>query len=1464
MKNILVLLSLLLFPLRVVYDTTGQSTRWDLSTFSLYAQDWHWQNPLPQGNTLNDVEFLDANTIVAVGDNGTVVRSSDAGANWSVQHSLGGGILNSLSGISFVDANTGFAVGYYGTVLRTTDSGVTWQAYAGPFSSLYDVSFADVNTGTVVGEGGTVARTTDGGLSWTAQTSGTTEALLGVSFADDQVGIAVGWNGTILRTTNGGLTWIQQSSGSGGYLWDAHLIDANVGVVVGFDGIILRTADGGTTWTQQWSGDIHHFIDVSFIDEDRGAIVANDGIVISTTNGGLTWTEYYPGESFGLAGISLADENHWIVVGAYGQVIHTSDAGTTWQDMTTAITRYSVNDVSIPNPYVATAVGDDGIFRTTDAGASWFRQTNPSQQGLLGVRFVDISNGFAVGYSGTILRTTNGGESWIEQSSGIRDHLFDVSFVDANTGIAVGSNYNNYRGIILRTTNGGSKWIPSYLGSLALSGVSFVDASNGWVVGDLGTILHTSDGGVTWTEQSSGTTNWLTKVSFTDTSNGTAVGGLTILHTTNGGNEWTSQGSPAFGSLFDVSFSDANNGTAVGQSGMIIHTTNGGSTWIAELSPTQYDLWGVSHFDDTTVTAVGGGGAIIRTGGASPPGLWVDISIDSTWLPIPAEGDTIPIDLTFTNHTSDSAKTNMVLEIRFPDGRIRPLATKRIPLAPSQVTSRSELLRIGGDFPPGVYVLEVYWDNRAWSDQFSFVKLSTTPSVAFSPASMQFTMDPDQVNSASMTISNNGSVDLTFSLSDGDASLMMLAKKNAARSGLKAETHALPKGAKDFRHGEPPVEGMGGPDGFGNYWIDSDEPGGPEFSWIDITSVGTPLEMSDDDNQGPFPLGIDFHYYGSTYSSVRICSNGFVSFTSTSGDFGNVPIPSAGDPNNALFGFWDDLYPPGGGTVHYYTDEANSRFIVQWTAVPHYDTGGPYTFQIILQPNEVLYQYLSMGSPTNDATIGIENAGGYDGLLVVFNADYVHDNLAVRTVVSTAAGGGSVWLSENPTQGTVPAGGSVEVEIIAGSAGLTAGTYNANVVISSNDPFHPDTTMPVSLTVLGVLGGCDGSGVPGEPGEPLMSLVHTPGNLNVGIFNDGSIGTDNQTYTGPGVTWRGVNGCFVGGPIFGTAARGCVNGLIGSFSVFGDIINDTSNFDGGFTSDVNFDQIASADLDDSGAPIPYGVAILQRSYTNTGEEHGFVRYGFVNTSGATLDDFYAGIFIDWDIFEYITNSGGYDVGRDLVYNWDADGTTYYYGLAALDGLSGARTTTSTPAPEVRSGSFTWITTFDFTILANGDFRTWIGTGPLSISPGDTAWATFAVLAGDDLAGLQANADGARAKAIEVGWIPAGEFTGLSKEGGLPKSFDLAQNFPNPFNPSTRINYALPEQAVVSLKVYNLLGQELTSLSAGVQEAGYYEVTWSGRNGAGASVGSGVYFYRLEARGISGKNYVNLKKMLYLR
>jgi hypothetical protein len=95
--------------------------------------------------------------------------------------------------------------------------------------------------------------------------------------------------------------------------------------------------------------------------------------------------------------------------------------------------------------------------------------------------------------------------------------------------------------------------------------------------------------------------------------------------------------------------------------------------------------------------------------------------------------------------------------------------------------------------------------------------------------------------------------------------------------------------------------------------------------------------------------------------------------------------------------------------------------------------------------------------------------------------------------------------------------------------------------------------------------------------------------------------------------------------------------------------------------------------------------------------------------------------------------------------------------------------------------------------------------------------------------------------------------------GLPRTFELSDNYPNPFNPSTMINYGVPKNGTVSLIVYNILGQRVRTLVNAPMTAGRYSIAWDGRNEAGSVLSSGVYFYRLQAGATA-----LVKKMLLLK
>ncbi|HET9253129.1 MAG TPA: hypothetical protein VFP58_13535, partial [Candidatus Eisenbacteria bacterium] len=208
---------------------------------------------------------------------------------------------------------------------------------------------------------------------------------------------------------------------------------------------------------------------------------------------------------------------------------------------------------------------------------------------------------------------------------------------------------------------------------------------------------------------------------------------------------------------------------------------------------------------------------------------------------------------------------------------------------------------------------------------------------------------------------------------------------------------------------------------------------------------------ADDENQGPFPIGFEFPFYDQSFTQFRVCTNGWISFTSSSTTFSNQPLPSPLAPENLIAAVWQDLIVSGQGAAVYYYSEPG-RLIVQWNNLRPFGifSPEPFTFQAVLYPSgEILLHYQSVGSTAQYTTVGMQNAAKTDGLTVVFRTHYLHPGLSVRFFAPPR------WLSVTPRSGVVPAGGSAQVTLTIDAAQLEAGDHAASLPVASNDPDLP-------------------------------------------------------------------------------------------------------------------------------------------------------------------------------------------------------------------------------------------------------------------------------------------------------------------------------------------------------------------------------------------------------------------------
>jgi len=361
------------------------------------------------------------------------------------------------------------------------------------------------------------------------------------------------------------------------------------------------------------------------------------------------------------------------------------------------------------------------------------------------------------------------------------------------------------------------------------------------------------------------------------------------------------------------------------------------------------------------------------------------------------------------------------------------------------------------------------------------------PACSISPLSFSTELEIDESSILPLTISNEGSADLSYSIMVVTDDLVLTGDDNnnddynedyieiTKYDGLTRYEYTGPKTDNDTPSGGGDViTDFGGPDEYGYTWRDSDEPNGPQFDWVDITGIGNPITgHTDDSNVGPFDIGFEFPFYGNIFTSFRSCSNGWISFTSSSIDYSNDPIPTSTEPNNLLAPFWDDMNFNDGGDAYYYSNGVDS-LVISYVNVPHYGSSGQdlYTFQAILLGNgNIIYQYTDIVGSVNSATTGIENESGSVGLQVAHNQGYVTSGLAVKIKHPV------FWLIVSPAAGTVQPGQSTDLDVTFDATDMAIGRYYGNIIVSTNDPENTQVSIPCTLSV-GQVGIDDYTAIP--------------------------------------------------------------------------------------------------------------------------------------------------------------------------------------------------------------------------------------------------------------------------------------------------------------------------------------------------------------------------------------------------
>ena len=259
---------------------------------------------------------------------------------------------------------------------------------------------------------------------------------------------------------------------------------------------------------------------------------------------------------------------------------------------------------------------------------------------------------------------------------------------------------------------------------------------------------------------------------------------------------------------------------------------------------------------------------------------------------------------------------------------------------------------------------------------------------------------------------------------------------------------------------------MGGSGAFGYTWTDDGIAEGLEFSWVDIESTGVRIgEVGDDNRQyGFFDLDSSFPFYGKSFDSVRITSDGWLSFsdvlpcsTDTFRWFINHPLPWLWGPYSLVAPFWDDLKLVDSSAIYFCSGDDST--IISYVNMHHYGQSdrGPYSFQTILTySGEITFQYLQIDDSDYSATIGIQNYDGTIGLGVSCDEEYLHDSLAIRVRPS--------WAKVDSMEGCIQPGESKTLNLIFDPLSYPRGIYQADLYIEGWDKNHQLETKIIPLT----------------------------------------------------------------------------------------------------------------------------------------------------------------------------------------------------------------------------------------------------------------------------------------------------------------------------------------------------------------------------------------------------------------
>ena len=297
-------------------------------------------------------------------------------------------------------------------------------------------------------------------------------------------------------------------------LFDVQFVDAQRGWVVGDRGVVWHTNDSGQHWQRQTTGVDCRLESICFLDDNWGWLVGgfthrythrSTGVVLRTQDGGRRWTCLNIGTLPALHRIKMFDRARGWAVGTASTtypagVFWTEDGGRSWSSLPVRHRgRWTTGDFS--DPLHGIVAGRDGALAAVDRhGVRLLNLSRVEYRQVHQVKLVDDIRGWLVGDGGLVMTTADGGQTWQKPPGNLPEGIadqFDFLTVEARSNHCWVAGSPGTQ--VLHSDDSGRSWQVVRTGqNLPLRRLAFADARHGWVVGALGTVLSTRDGGRTW------------------------------------------------------------------------------------------------------------------------------------------------------------------------------------------------------------------------------------------------------------------------------------------------------------------------------------------------------------------------------------------------------------------------------------------------------------------------------------------------------------------------------------------------------------------------------------------------------------------------------------------------------------------------------------------------------------------------------------------------------------------------------------------------------------------------------------------------------------------------------------------------------------------------------------------------------------------------------------------------------